>query len=61
MEASCVQIDTARMIHNIKTIRAHIPPDVQLMAVVKNDAYGNGALKTAELALAHGFSLIGVA
>lgn len=35
MEASCVQIDTARMIHNIKTIRAHIPPDVQLMAVVK--------------------------
>ena len=58
---SYVQIDTAKLVHNIRTIRAHIPTEVQLMAVVKNDAYGNGALKTAELALAHGFSLLGVA
>lgn len=61
MEISYVQIDTAKLVNNIRTIRAHIPPSVQLMAVVKNDAYGNGALKTAELALAHGFSMIGVA
>lgn len=61
MEVSYVQIDTAKLVNNIRTIRAHIPPSVQLMAVVKNDAYGNGALKTAELALAHGFSLLGVA
>lgn len=61
MAVSYVQIDTAKLVHNIRTIRAHIPAEVQLMAVVKNDAYGNGALKTAELALAHGFSLLGVA
>lgn len=61
MDVSYVQIDTAKLVHNIRTIRAHIPPSVQLMAVVKNDAYGNGALKTAELALTHGFSMIGVA
>lgn len=58
---SYVQINTEKLVNNIRTIRAHIPSSVQLMAVVKNDAYGNGALKTAELALAHGFSLLGVA
>lgn len=44
-----VEIDTAALLHNCDTVRALLPPTTALMAVIKADAYGHGALRVAEL------------
>ena len=55
-----VEIDLARLRRNLQLIRQELPSDVQLLAVVKDEAYGHGALDVARIALeegAHGFGL----
>src|ERR1017187_250447 len=49
-----VEIDLARLRNNLRLIRGDLPRHVQLMAVVKDEAYGHGALDAARLALAEG-------
>nr|WP_231606255.1 alanine racemase [Salinibacterium sp. NK8237] len=53
-------INTAAIIHNIKTLRALVAP-VQVMAVVKANGYGHGAIESARAALAGGADWLGVA
>jgi alanine racemase len=45
-----IEIDRGRLRRNLQIIRAHLPPGVHLLAVVKDDAYGHGALEVARLA-----------
>jgi alanine racemase len=55
-----VEIDLARLRNNLRLIRRDLPEPVRLLAVVKDEAYGHGALDTARLALeagAWGFGL----
>lgn len=46
---------------NVENMKAHLAKDVQIMAVVKADGYGHGAVQTAQTALASGASWLGVA
>jgi len=45
-----VEIDLARLRHNLRLIRRDLPPGVRLMAVLKDEAYGHGALDIARVA-----------
>ena len=46
---------------NVRVLRAALPETSQLMAVVKADGYGHGALWVARAALTAGAALLGVA
>jgi alanine racemase len=45
-----IEIDLGRLRRNLQIIRADLPRHVELLAVVKDDAYGHGALELARLA-----------
>lgn len=55
------EVDLDHIAHNIVQIRNHIPQPVKIMAVVKADGYGHGAVETAKVLLYHGADAIGVA
>ena len=48
------EIDLDALRHNVRQIRAFVGPRVQVMAVVKADAYGHGAVPIARAALQAG-------
>ena len=56
-----VEIDLAALQHNVQQLTQHIGPNTALMAVVKADAYGHGAISIADAALAAGAQWLGVA
>lgn len=49
IRSAWAEIDTAALEHNIKSIKKHVGDDIDLMGVIKADAYGHGAVKTAEI------------
>jgi alanine racemase len=55
-----VEIDLARLRRNVQLIRADLPPSVRLMAVVKDEAYGHGAVDVARIAVEEGASCLGL-
>jgi alanine racemase len=48
------EIDLGKLRRNLQLIRADLPPHVRLMAVVKDEAYGHGALDVARVAVEEG-------
>ncbi|WP_461063298.1 alanine racemase [Streptomyces pseudoechinosporeus] len=54
------EIDLAALRANVRTLRAHAPA-AALMAVVKSDAYGHGAVRCARAALDAGATWLGTA
>jgi alanine racemase len=48
------EIDLGRLRNNLRLIRRDLPKHVKLLAVVKDEAYGHGALDVARLALEEG-------
>lgn len=58
---SWVEINLENLAFNIKNIRKDTPQDVKLLAVVKADAYGHGAVMLAPTLLASGADMLGVA
>ena len=48
------EIDLGKLRRNLHLIRRDLPPHVRLMAVVKDEAYGHGALDVAHIALEEG-------
>ena len=56
-----VEIDLAALSHNVRQLVKLLSPRTQLMAVVKADAYGHGAVTVAKTALESGASWLGVA
>jgi len=48
------EIDLGKLRRNLQLIRRDLPHNVQLMAVVKDEAYGHGALDVARIALEEG-------
>ncbi len=56
-----VEIDQSALAHNVRQIRRSLSPGTALMAVVKADAYGHGAVTVAHTALQHGATWLGVA
>src|SRR5215510_14893504 len=54
-----ISLDSLR--HNYRTIRKNIGPDTAIMAIVKADAYGHGAVECARALEAEGADWFGVA
>src|ERR1022692_975495 len=48
------EIDLGKLRRNLQLIRRDLPRQVQLLAVVKDEAYGHGALDVARIALEEG-------
>src|SRR5579884_3185651 len=48
------EIDLGRLRNNLRRIRGELPAPVKLLAVVKDEAYGHGALDVARIALEEG-------
>lgn len=61
MPVSCIRINLSAMRHNMKVIRSHLPKEVNILATVKANAYGNGAVQALQIALEEGFSAAAVA
>lgn len=56
-----IEIDLKAIAHNMLAIASLVAPDAKIMAVVKADAYGHGAVPVAKTVLAHGASSLAVA
>lgn len=55
------EIDLDHVAHNIREFRRITPPHTQLMAIVKADGYGHGAVEVAKAALEAGASRLAIA
>lgn len=55
------EIDLAAIAHNIRELRRATDPKAKLMAVVKANAYGHGAVQVSQVVLRHGADYLGVA
>ena len=58
---SWVEIELDHFKYNIQAVRRLLPPSVEMLQVVKADAYGHGAMEIAREALKNGASRLGVA
>ena len=56
-----VEIDLSAIAHNTRQIQSLVGPNVRILASLKADAYGHGALKVARTVLHNGASMLGVA
>jgi len=56
-----VEIDLSALTHNVKQLKNLLSPQTELMAVVKADAYGHGAVAVSQTVLQAGASWLGVA
>ena len=56
-----LRVDLGRLAHNMDAIREMVGPDVAVMAVVKANAYGHGAVEIAPTLLSHGATYLAVA
>ncbi len=61
LRPSWLEIDSAALASNVRLIRAMLPDNVTLMATVKADGYGHGAVMAAQTALLNGASHLAVA
>lgn len=60
-ERAWVEIDLNALAHNVQQLKRLLSPQTELMAIVKADAYGHGAVTVAQTALQQGASWLGVA
>ena len=58
---SWVEVDLDHFTHNWNELRRLVGPSVQILQVVKADAYGHGAIEISNMALQNGASWLGVA
>jgi len=56
-----VEVDLGAIENNISVIKSLVKPGVKIMAVVKSDAYGHGAIGVAEVLQGSGVDWMGVA
>ncbi|HET90151.1 MAG TPA: alanine racemase [Chloroflexi bacterium] len=56
-----VEVDLEALAYNVRQIKKIVGPNVEIMAVLKADAYGHGALTVARTALNNGAACCGVA
>jgi alanine racemase len=60
-ERAWIEVNVAALRHNIQALQAHLSPRTALMAVIKADAYGHGAVAVAQVAQECGVQSFGVA
>jgi len=60
MRPTCVEVDLDAVRHNVRLLRDRSAPS-EVLAVVKADGYGHGAVEVARAALDAGAAQLGVA
>lgn len=55
------EIDLDALAHNLHVVRGQLDPNIQIMAVVKSDAYGHGAVSCSRTLAAEGVNWFAVA
>ena len=60
-QRTMAEIDLDAIAHNIREIKKRIKPDTRLLAVVKADAYGHGAVEVSQVCLYSGADELAVA
>jgi len=60
-ERAWINIDRQALAHNVRQIKQQLLPQTALMAVVKADGYGHGAITVAQISLQNGATWLGVA
>ncbi|SCZ77635.1 alanine racemase [Acidaminobacter hydrogenoformans] len=61
MRPTWAEINLDHLAHNIREVRHHIKPESKILAVVKSDAYGHGAVSVAKTLLDNGADRLAVA
>lgn len=56
-----IEVELEALAHNTQQIKRLLSPSTALMAIVKADAYGHGAVTVAQTVLQHGATCLGVA
>lgn len=56
-----VEVNLSKVEHNISELKKFIPDNKKILAVIKADAYGHGALMLTPTFIAKGISMLGVA
>ena len=56
-----IEIDLAAIAHNLKDIKRKVGNDIKILAIVKADAYGHGAVKVSQTLVDNGVDMLGVA
>ncbi|BAZ45853.1 alanine racemase [Chondrocystis sp. NIES-4102] len=56
-----IEIDLTALANNVRSLKKLLAPATKLMAVVKADAYGHGAVTVAQTALDHGADCLAIA
>jgi alanine racemase len=56
-----VEIDRSALVHNVQQIQRLLAPNTKIMAVVKADAYGHGAIDVARILIGEGVEWLAVA
>lgn len=60
MHTTWVEVSLSALKHNLAQVRGLLPPSVKVMAVVKANAYGHGAVETAKVFVEAGAEYLGV-
>ncbi len=55
-----IEVDLDAIAENVRSIRSFLPAKVELLTVVKANAYGHGAVPVSQVALAAGASRLGI-
>ena len=58
--ATFAEINLESFRHNLRSIKSFVGPTVQIMAIIKADAYGHGAIQCAKAAIKEKVNYIGV-
>ena len=61
LRGAWVEVNTERLLKNFYSIKNSVKPGTKIMAVVKADAYGHGAIKCAEIFDSAGADYFGIA
>ena len=61
LQTNWLEIDPAILAANVRAIKSYLAPDVTMMAVVKANGYGHGAVMAARTALLNGAGYLAVA
>ena len=61
LRSTRAEINLDNLKHNIGIIRSMLPPEVDVMAIIKADCYGHGAVVMMEYMMKYGLKHFGVA
>jgi alanine racemase len=60
-EITWIEVDLNAIEHNLKAIKSMVGPGTKILAIVKADAYGHGAVKVSQTLEQNGIDMLGVA